>query len=269
MAPINYLPGMLISDRVFPCNGHTPTPPPPATLTQEQLARDAGQLVQAHAALDKLVSDTDRNANSLLDRIQQVVNCTEGVVEQLVEALKRQQPKGISEQMIDAFHRAAVALSCAGIPGDTLEVDKRVDALIDENKRLRDEAGKDPALDKLVQQAHRMMHDAGVEPRYGTIVERVEALIEDRDRLQRPVGGDLTLQKHVTDAYRMLDKAGIPGGTIDERVRVAIERMQVAKPKPWSVSQCSVMHADGRTITCTSRELAEQTCEMLNRQEAR
>lgn len=86
MAPINYLPGMLISDRVFPCPrkymliyGHTPTPPPPATLTQEQLARDAGQLVQAHAALDKLVSDTDRNANSLLDRIQQVVKCTEEV----------------------------------------------------------------------------------------------------------------------------------------------------------------------------------------------
>jgi prefoldin subunit 5 len=103
MAPINYVPGMLISSRVFPCPrksyygispgqealndarvlhtmliyGHTPTPPAPATLTQEQLARDAGQLVQAHAVLDKLVDDTDRSQHSLLSRIQQIADESE------------------------------------------------------------------------------------------------------------------------------------------------------------------------------------------------
>jgi hypothetical protein len=80
MATINYLPSFPISDRVFPCPrkhmliyGQKPSSPPPATLTQEQLARDAGQLVEAHALLDKLCDDTDRSQHSLVHRLKQIV----------------------------------------------------------------------------------------------------------------------------------------------------------------------------------------------------
>lgn len=420
MAPINYLPGM----PGVPCPGkymiiygHTPTPPPPATLTQEQLARDAGHLVQAHAALDKLVGDTDRNANSLLDRIQQVVNCTEevnkvldsaainrkagivecvktlkrrcdhhakvssdraeevgklqlnihdlkarnrrlhdaqgsgnsavaelinvrkrllssfpgktveeaaialggitteGVVEQLVEALKGQpnaELERVREILSKLTHRSDRGV--AGMAQDAVTMNLNQRGMIEQ---LRAEAGKDPALDKLVQQAHDELDDAKVSPRTGNIVERVRSLVEERDRLKNDVGyrplydmvqqahrklndagfttrDDLNIEQRVErmiadnrELHRclenqaklilgsgaLLDRAGIPNGALPERVRVAIERGQEAKPKPWKV-KClwgawNITHSDGRTFTCTSRELAEQICETLNRQEAR
>lgn len=277
--------------------GHTPTPPPPAALTQEQLARDAGQLVQAHAALDKLVSDTDRSANSLLDRIQQVVNCTEEVNKVLDDAGLRVEA-GIVESVKTLKRRCdhhAKACEERGIEVGRLAA--QIHDLKDRNKRLHAAQGSGNSAAAELERVRETLSKIVVGTRTvpdmaqvavtmnlnqrGEIWQLRGANTDPLNQRSNLVEENNRLRSQLQEAGDVLNKelAITKGGSLPVRIQRLIDcvregngRGQEAKPKPkpWSVSQCSVMHADGnRRIHCTSRELAEQTCEMLNRQEAR
>lgn len=120
--------------------------PPPATLTQEQLARDAGQLVEAHALLDKLCDDTDRSQHSLMHRLKQIVygseemnkvlekagfNSAAGLLE-CVKALAQRQKT--TKETLDQVEARAL--------GYQLEITR----LKDRNKRLHDAQGSGNGL---------------------------------------------------------------------------------------------------------------------------
>lgn len=380
--------------------GHNPTPPPPATLTQEQLARDAGQLVEAHVLLDKLCDDTDRSQHSLVHRIKQIVygseemskvlekagfNTAAGLLE-CVRALAQRQKT--TKETLDQVEARALGYQLeitrlkdrnkrlhdaqgsgtaeaaklqnvrkqvlAWFPGGSAEAQAKfsghtlaqliselvttlgdgskiemlermhmhntmlyqfhgltynqakekhagystqslLDAIL-ENHRVRltkaeSEAGRDPALDRMVQEAHRLMHKAGVSPLSGTIVERVGNLVDECARLKigaypRVQAAHLKLNtveqistfgtidervaslvdlfkarvasvplyaipsvKLVDECVRLLDKAGIPNGTLDERVRVAIERGQQAKLAPDAAHCVKIVEECTRKLT--------------------
>lgn len=260
--------------------------PPPATLTQEQLARDAGQLVEAHALLDKLCDDTDRSQHSLVHRIKQIVygseemskvlekagfNTAAGLLE-CVRALAQRQKttketldqvearalgyqleitrlKDRNKRLHDAqgsgtaeaakLQKVRDTLSkltgptARGVVGMAEDVVTMNLTQRDEIVRLRGEAGSDPALDRMVQEAHRLMHKAGVSPLSGTIVERVGNLVDECARLK------IGAYPRVQAAHLKLNTVEQIStfGTIDERVTSLVDlfKARVASVVPNGV----------------------------------
>ena len=279
MATINYLPSFPISDRVFPCPrkhmliyGQKPPSPPPATLTQEQLARDAGQLVEAHALLDMLCDDTDRSQHSLVHRIKQILLgsdemnkvlekagfntaagllvCVQGLAKRSVHLQERvadadrqnagyqleitrlkdrnkrlhdAQGSGTAEaaklQKVRDTLSKLTGPTARGVVGMAEDVVTMNLTQRDEIVRLRGEAGSDPALDRMVQEAHRLMHKAGVSPLSGTIVERVGNLVDECARLK------IGAYPRVQAAHLKLNTVEQIStfGTIDERVASLVD----------------------------------------------
>lgn len=256
--------------------GQKPSSPPPATLTQEQLARDAGQLVEAHVLLDKLCDDTDRSQHSLVHRLKQIVygseemnkvlekagfNTAAGLLECVKAMAQRQKTtketldqvearalgyqleitrlKDRNKRLHDAqgsgtaeaakLQKVRDTLSKLTSPNARGVVGMAEDAVTmnlnqqHEIVRLRAEAGKDPALERMVQEAHRLMHKAGVSPLSGTLLERVGNLVDECARLKICI--DPRLRDKVQAAHLKLNTVEQVStfGTIDKRVASLVD----------------------------------------------
>lgn len=286
MATINYLPSFPISDRVFPCPrkhmliyGQKPSSPPPATLTQEQLARDAGQLVEAHVLLDRLCDDTDRSQHSLVHRIRQVVygseemnkvlekagfNTAAGLLE-CVRALAQRQKT--TKETLDQVEARAL--------GYQLEITR----LKDRNKRLHDAQGSGTAeaaklqkvrdtLSKLTGPTARGVVGMAEDVVTMNLTQRGEIV-----RLRAEAGKDSSLERMVQQAHRRLHRAEVSplSGTILERVEALIAERDQLKVFTQLKDKVQAAHRKLNTVeqVCTFGTIDERVTSLVDLFKAR